>query len=130
MDGIETHAPLTAETLGGRRMSVKLTGENLHYNDNSIYWSKKRSEKFLQVLATDSPRSKSPSPNKTCHRLSSIDSFDADDVACKIHDEVETYRQKIPPGQGIGFLGMFAESDYQWVCLCLISVCAHAYIVH
>ena len=71
-------------------MNVKLTGDNLHYNDNNIYWSKKRAKKYA-----------------------TMESFDENEVECDIHDEVEKLRKRIPFGQGIGFLGINKESDYR-----------------
>jgi hypothetical protein len=89
-DDVGTLKPLMAETIGGRRMSVKTTGKNLHYNDNNIYWSKKRHDKFFLS-------------NK---------SFDESKVNCRIHREVKELRDRIPDGQWIGFLGILSESDY------------------
>jgi hypothetical protein len=106
---VGTHDPLIAETLGGRRMNVTLAGDNLHHNNNSVYWSKKRSEMFaaFQKMACPSPHSNSLSP--TCE--SPVDSFDEDLVNCKVHSEVRKLREKIQ-GDGIGFLGINTESDY------------------
>lgn len=87
---VGTLKPLVAQTLGGRMMSVKITGENLHYNDNNIYWSKKRYDKYFLS-------------NK---------SYDESKISCAIHREVKMLRDKIPDGQGIGFLGIHSESNY------------------
>ena len=89
-DDVGTLKPLTAQTLGGRMMSVKVTGENLHCNDNNIYWTKKRFKKYFL----------------------SDKSYDESKIGCKIHREVKQLRDKIPDGQGIGFLGIHSESDY------------------
>ena len=112
-NAVGTQDPLVAESLGGRRMNVTLTGDNLHYNNNSIYWSKKRSEKFMefQSKVDSSPCSKSPSLGSS--RRSSIESFDENEVNCKVHKEVEKLRKKIPDGNRIGFLGINTESDYR-----------------
>lgn len=79
-------------------MSVKLTGNNLHYNDNSIFWSKKRWKKFdkFQLEAK-----------------ASLESFDESKVNCHIHQEVEMLRNRVPDGQRIGFLDIHGESDYK-----------------
>ena len=87
---VVTHLPLSAKTLGGRTMNVKLTGDNLHYNDNNIYWSKKRARKYA-----------------------SKESFDENEVDCDVYDEVKKLRNTVPDGQGIGFLGINNESDYR-----------------
>ena len=42
-----------------------------------------------------------------------MESFDEDDVLCKVHDEVKRLRKKIPAGQRIGFLGIHSEADYK-----------------
>ena len=94
---VVTHLPLSAKTLGGRTMNVKLTGDNLHYNDNNIYWSKKRFRKY----ATES------------NRRHSMESFDENEVNCDVYDEVKKLRNTVPDGQGIGFLGINKESDYR-----------------
>ena len=39
---VKTHEELTAEMYGGRKMHVTLKGDNLHHNDNSLYWSNER----------------------------------------------------------------------------------------
>ena len=78
-------------------MNVTLTGDNLHYNDNNIYWSKKRFRKY----ATES------------NRRDSMESFDENEVDCDVHDEVKKLRNTVPDGQGIGFLGINKESDYR-----------------
>ncbi len=94
---VETHNPLTAVTLGGRSMSVKLTGDNLHYNDNSIYWTEKRSKEFIDFGS----------------RHDSVESFDETEVHCDVHNEVEKLRKRIfPEGSGLGFLGIHSENDY------------------
>ena len=87
---VGTHLPLSAKTLGGRTMNVTLTGDNLHYNDNNIYWSKKRARKYA-----------------------SKESFDENEVDCDVYDEVKKLRNTVPDGQGIGFLGINKESDYR-----------------
>ena len=94
---VGTHLPLSAKTLGGRTMNVTLTGDNLHYNDNNIYWSKKRFRKY----ATES------------NRRDSMESFDENEVNCDVYDEVKKLRNTVPDGQGIGFLGINKESDYR-----------------
>ena len=101
---IDTHNSLDAETIGGRRMNVSLTGDNLHHNDNSIYWTKKRSCEFSNYL-------KSLPPGDGGSR-----EFDESEVDCVIHQEVEKLRKSIPQGEGIGFLGINQESDYRWDC--------------
>ena len=93
---IGTHEELVAQTLGGRTMNVKLTGDNLHYNDNSLYWTKKRYKKYQSLS-----------------RHESIETFDENEVDCTVHDEVERLRQRIPDGKGIGHLGIHKESDYR-----------------
>ena len=109
---IDTYNSLDAETLGGRRMNVSLVGENLHHNDNSIYWTKKRSRKFANFLKKKGhPRSKSLPPGDGGSR-----EFDESEVDCVIHQEVEKLRKSIPQGEGIGFLGINQESDYRWDC--------------
>ena len=87
---VGTHLPLSAKTLGGRTMNVTLTGDNLHYNDNNIYWSKKRARKHA-----------------------SKESFDENEVDCDVHNEVKELRNTMPDGEGIGFLGINKESDYR-----------------
>ena len=59
-------------------------GENLHYNDNNQYWTRKRSEFFMDTLKAES--SPSPSPKNNVRHMSSIESFDADEVYCKTHE--------------------------------------------
>ena len=62
-------------------------GKNLHYNDNNQYWTRNRSEFFMDTLkAESSPRSKLPSPKNDVRCMSSIESFDADEVYCKTHE--------------------------------------------
>jgi len=92
-----THEELVAQTLGGRTMNVMLTGDNLHYNDNSLYWTKKRYKKYQSEQS----------------RRESIESFDENAVDCAVHDEVERLRHRIPDGKGIGHLGIHKESDYR-----------------
>ena len=87
--GTTTHATLQAKTLGGRTMTVKLTGDNLHYNDNSLYWTSKRWENY---------------------HIKKLDENEAD---CVVHDEVERLRNQIPERKRIGFLGIHKESDYR-----------------
>ena len=94
---VGTHAPLVAETLGGRRMNVTLTGDNLHHNNNSIYWSKKCSERFFEFQNT---------------REKPADLFDEDMASCNVHNEVKSLRKNVPDGHGIGFLGINTVSDY------------------
>ena len=101
---VGTLQPLVAQTIGGRRMSVRISGKNLHYNDNNIYWSKKLFSEFAEF------RKKNPIEGKS---RSTNESFDESNVDCHIHHEVKMLRDKIPPGQGIGFLGIFSESDYK-----------------
>jgi hypothetical protein len=97
-DNLDTLQPLQAQSLGGRRMSVKLTGNNLHYNDNSIFWSKKRWKKFDDFYLEAN---------------ASLESFDESKVNCHIHQEVEMLRNRVPDGQRIGFLDIHGESDYK-----------------
>jgi hypothetical protein len=101
---VGTLKPLVAQTIGGRRMTVKISGKNLHYNDNNIYWSKKLLSKFAEFEKKNPIRGKSRSTNE---------SFDESEVDCHIHHEVKKLRDKIPDGQGIGFLGIHSESDYK-----------------
>ena len=91
---VATRQHLVVTTLGGRNMSVQLTGNNLHYNNNNIYWTNARKEKYLQ--ADDS----------------STD-FDENEVPCGVHEEVEKLRRKVPDGEAIGFLGIHNLSDYR-----------------
>lgn len=100
---VGTLKPLMAQTIGGRRMSVRITGKNLHHNDNNIYWSKKRLDKFAEFERETPTRGNCRSPNK---------SFDESQVDCRIHQEVQKLRNRIPEGKGIGFLGILSESDY------------------
>ena len=99
---IYTHDPLVAETIGGRKMNVTLTGENLHYNDNCLYWSEKRFRKF-----------EAAKKNSSGQKRSSIESFDESEVDCEVHEEVEQLRNCIPEGERIGFLGINRASDYR-----------------
>jgi len=99
-DNLETLQPLQAQSLGGRRMSVRLTGNNLHHNNNSIFWSKKRWKKFDEFFRL--PERERPS----------LESFDESRVNCHIHEEVEMLRGRNPDGQRIGFLDIHGESDY------------------
>lgn len=101
---VGTLKPLVAQTLGGRRMSVRISGKNLHYNDNNIYWSKKLLSEFAEFGKTNPIGGKLRSTNE---------SFDESNVDCQIHHEVKMLRDKIPDRQGIGFLGIFSESDYK-----------------
>jgi hypothetical protein len=101
-DALETLQPLLAQTLGGRRMSVNLTGNNLHHNNNSIFWSKRRWQKF-DVLLTQ---------NENGIFRPSLETFDESKVNCNIHQEVEMLRDRVPVGQRIGFLDIHSESDY------------------
>lgn len=84
-----THATLEAKTLGGRTMTVKLTGDNLHYNDNSLYWTSKRWENYY---------------------MKKLDENEAD---CPVHRQVESLRNQIPEEKRIGFLGIHQEYDYR-----------------
>ena len=113
IDNLITHNPLDAKTLGGRTMTVTLTGENLHYNDNNVYWTKARSDKYLEY-EKEVLRSKSPANGSGKRRMSSLtESFNENDVLCDVHNEVEKLRKKVPEGQEIGFLGINSEFDYR-----------------
>ena len=101
---VGTLQPLVAQTLVGRSMSVIISGKNLHYNDNNIYWSKKLLSEFAEFGKTNPIGGKLWSNNE---------SFDESNVDCHIHREVKKLRDKIPDRQGIGFLGIFSESDYK-----------------
>ena len=91
-----THDPLTAVTFDGRRMDVKLTGESLHYNDNSVYWTKPRFKKFK---AEES-------------RRASMEGYDDDVIDCNVHKEVKKLKKRIKDDDRVGFLGINKESDY------------------
>lgn len=117
---IATHNSLTAITQGGRSMNVTLNGKNLHYNDNNIYWTKKRSREYMQFAKKNGKEQQQPvggirskSPSLSISRRSSMESFDESEVDCKVHDEVELLRNRIPEGNGIGFLGINQDSDYR-----------------
>lgn len=97
---IITRNSLNAETADGRRMSVSLSGTNLHYNDNCLYWSSKYSEKFS--LNENRKRKR---------KRGSPESFDESKVNCEVHNEVKRLRQEVD-GKGIGFLCIHRESDY------------------
>lgn len=99
-DEICTHCSLDAVTVGGKAMNVTLTGENLHYNDNSLYWTKKRADKFEEFHSKNSQKGL-------------VESFDENQIDCNVHKEVKKLREKIPDGKGIGFLGIHNESDYR-----------------
>ena len=101
---VGTLQPLVAQTLVGRSMSVIISGKNLHYNDNNIYWSKKLLSEFAEFGKKNPIRGKSRSTNET---------FDESKVDCHVHHEVKMLRGKIPDGQGLGFLGILSESDYK-----------------
>jgi len=107
-----THNPLEAETLSGKKVKVTLAGNNLHYNDNNIYWSKKRADKFEEFHINQNP-SHSKSTHGSCRSAVESFTFDENEVKCKVHEEVKKLRQKIPDGNGIGFLGIHQESDYE-----------------
>lgn len=94
---VKTQEELTAEMYGGRKMNVTLKGNNLHHNDNSLYWSKER-QRYLNEHVEK---------NGTL-----LDHFDEDEICCKVNSEVKKYRSKIPEGERIGFLGIHSESDY------------------
>ena len=91
-----THDPLTAVTFDGRRMDVKLMGESLHYNDNSVYWTKPRLKKFQ---AEES-------------RRASMEGYDDDVIDCNVYKEVKKLKKRIKDDDRVGFLGINKESDY------------------
>jgi len=89
-----------------------LTGDNLHYNDNSIYWSKKRADKFTEFQSNENP-SHTKLSHGSCRSTVESFTFDENEVKCKVHEEVKKFRENIPDGNGIGFLGIHQESDYE-----------------
>ena len=97
----DTHDHITAKTVDGRVMDVKLTGDNLHYNDNNIYWTKPRLDKHSNNVK-----------HADAIRRGKMESYDENHVLCHVHDEVEELRNCVPDGNGIGFLGINKESDY------------------
>ena len=78
-------------------MHVTLKGNNLHHNDNSLYWSKER-QNYLKRHMDE---------NGTL-----LDHFDEDEICCKVNSEVKKIRRQIPEGERIGFLEIHSESDY------------------
>lgn len=94
---VKTQEELTAEVFGGRQIHVTLKGDNLHHNDNSLYWSKER-QRYLKAHVDK--------------HGTLLDHFDEDEICCKVNSEVKKYRSKIPEKERIGFLGIHSESDY------------------
>jgi hypothetical protein len=89
---------MTAEAYAGRKMVVTLTGNNLHHNDNNRYWSKER-DSYLKEHIDENGMI--------------LDSFDEDEICCKVNAEVRRFRSKIPEGKRIGFLEIYSELDYE-----------------
>ena len=79
-----TYNSFIAETLEGRRMNITLDSDNLHYNNNSIYWTKKRPQKFAEF-----------------QRYGSIGSFAKKKVHCKVNGKVQKLQRKIPDGHEV-----------------------------
>ena len=94
---VKTHEELRAQVYGGRQMQVTLKGDNLHHNDNSLYWSKER-QTYLQRHVEE--------------HGTLLDHFDEDEICCKVNSEVKKYRSRIPENERIGSLGIHSESDY------------------
>ena len=94
---VKTQEELAAEVYGGRKMRVTLKGDNLHHNDNSLYWSKERQRHLTRHIEEHG---------------TILDHFDEDEICCKVNSEVKKYRSKIREGERIGFLGIHSESDY------------------
>lgn len=94
---VKTHEELTAEVYGGRNIHVTLKGNNLHHNDNNVYWSKER-QSYLKKHIDE--------------HGTLLDHFDEDEICCKVNSEVKKLKSKIPAGKRIGFLEIHSESDY------------------
>ncbi|KAL3803491.1 hypothetical protein HJC23_014039 [Cyclotella cryptica] len=86
---------LTAITQEGKRMTVTISPDSVHLNENNVLWSKQRSAAYDTHIRQD--------PH--------VD-FDENSVACSVHDEVKTLRSYVPYAERIGQLGINSLSDY------------------
>ncbi|KAL7521142.1 hypothetical protein ACHAWX_005840 [Stephanocyclus meneghinianus] len=86
---------LSAVTQQGKRMTVTISPNSVHLNENNVLWSKQRS------AAYDAHIKQNPKQH-----------FDENGVACSIHDEVQELRSSVPHTERIGQLGINSLFDY------------------
>lgn len=76
-------------------MTVTISPNSVHLNENNVLWSKQRS------AAYDAHIKQNPQQH-----------FDENGVACSIHDEVKELRSSVPHTERIGQLGINSLFDY------------------